>query len=128
MDDSEKLRYRFFLFIFGCIGSRLAFTIVSAFASNILLKILGIIALIPVFGWLYIMFIGKRDTGLEVFGEKIWWKDLRPLHTLLWATFSYMAINGSKRAWMVLFIDTMIGLSAFLIHHGRQGDFRLLLL
>ena len=127
MDDSEKLRYRFFLFIFGCIGSRLAFTIVSAFASNILLKILGIIALIPVFGWLYIMFVEKRDTGLEVFGDKIWWKDLRPLHTLLWATFSYMAINGNRKAWIVLFIDTMIGLSAFLIHHWRQGNFRLLL-
>lgn len=127
MDDSEKLRYRFFLFIFGCIGSRLAFTIVSAFASNILLKILGIIALIPVFGWLYIMFIGKRDTGLEVFGGKIWWKDLRPLHTLLWATFSYMAINGGRKSWIVLFIDTMIGLSAFLIYHWQQGDFELLL-
>jgi hypothetical protein len=128
MDDSNKLRYRFFLFIFGCIGSRLAFTALSAYASNTFLKILGIIALIPVFGWLYIMFIGKRDTGLEVFGEKIWWKDLRPLHTILWAIFSYMAINGNRRAWMVLFIDTMIGLSAFLIHHCRQGDFRLLLL
>jgi hypothetical protein len=120
MNDSEKLRYRFFLFIFGCIGSRLAFTALSAYASNTFLKILGIIALIPVFGWLYIMFIGKRDTGLEVFGEKIWWKDLRPLHTILWAIFSYMAINGNRKAWMVLFIDTMIGLSAFLIHHGRQ--------
>jgi len=127
MDDSEKLRYRFFLFIFGCIGSRLAFTALSAYASNTFLKILGIIALIPVFGWLYIMFIGKRDTGLEVFGEKIWWKDLRPLHTILWAIFSYMAISGNRKAWMVLFIDTMIGLSAFLIHHGQQGDFKLLL-
>jgi hypothetical protein len=128
MDDSDKLRYRFFLFIFGCIGSRLAITIVSAFASNILLKILGIIALIPVFGWLYIMFIGKRDTGLEVFGDKIWWKDLRLIHTLLWSAFSYMAINGNRKAWIVLFIDTLFGLLAFLVHHWREGNFRLLLL
>ena len=123
MDDSDKLRYRFFLFIFGCIGSRLAITIVSAFASNILLKILGIIALIPVFGWLYIMFIGKRDTGLEVFCDKIWWKDLRLIHTLLWAAFSYMAINGNRKAWIVLFIDTLFGLLAFLMHHWREGNF-----
>ena len=127
MNDSEKLRYRFFLFIFGCIGTRLSITTISAYASNTFLKIIGIGALIPVFGWLYIMFIGKRDTGLEVFGEKIWWKDLRPLHTLLWAIFSYTAISGNRKAWIVLFIDTMIGLSAFLIHHGQQGDFKLLL-
>ena len=128
MDDSDKLRYRFFLFIFGCIGSRLAITIVSAFASNILLKILGIIALIPVFGWLYIMFIGKRDTGLEVFGDKIWWKDLRLIHTLLWAAFSYMAINGNRKAWIVLLMDTVFGLISFLLFHWNEGNFNKLML
>ena len=128
MDDSDKLRYRFFLFIFGCICSRLAITAASAYASNILLKILGIIALIPVFGWLYLMFIGKRDTGLEVFGDKIWWKDLRLIHTLLWAAFSYMAITGNRKSWIVLLIDTLFGLLAFLVHHWREGNFRLLLL
>jgi len=121
---SKKLKTRFLLFLFGCIGSRLALTAISAYSTGIFLKLLGLLALGPVIGWLYIIFIGKRDTGLEVFGDKIWWKDLRPLHTLLWATFSYMAITGNRKAWIVLLTDTLFGLSAFLIYHWQQGDFR----
>lgn len=121
---SKKLKTRFLLFLVGCIGSRLALTAISAYSTGTFLKLLGLLALGPVIGWLYIIFIGKRDTGLEVFGDKIWWKDLRPLHTLLWATFSYMAISGNRKAWIVLLTDTLFGLSAFLVYHWRQGDFK----
>ncbi len=123
----NTIQYRFILFLFGCIGSRLAFTTLSAFASTYLLKILGIISLIPVIGWFYIIFIGKRDTGLEVFGSKIWWKHLRPIHMILWGLFSYLAIFGNKNAWLVLLVDTFFGLGAFLQHHWSQGNFKNLL-
>lgn len=126
--NSKTLKSRFLLFLFGCIGSRLAFTAISAYSRGIFLKLLGLVALGPVIGWLYIIFIGKRDTGLEVFGDKIWWKDLRPIHTLLWATFSYMAITGNRNAWIVLLADTLFGLSAFLVYHWQQGDFKKVLL
>ena len=131
MDKTDKLKTktlktRFLLFLIGCIGSRLALTVISAYSTGIFLKLLGLLALGPVIGWLYIIFIGKRDTGLEVFGDKIWWKDIRPIHTLLWATFSYMAITGNRKAWIVLLIDTLFGLSAFLVYHWRQGNFRLI--
>ena len=127
VDKSKTLKSRFLLFLFGCIGSRLAFTVISAYSSPFFLKLLGLVALGPVIGWLYIIFIGERDTGFEVFGDKIWWKDLRPIHTLLWATFSYMAITGNRQAWIILLIDTLFGLSAFLIYHWRQGDFKKIL-
>jgi hypothetical protein len=120
----NPIKIRFFLFLFGCIGSRLAFTIVSAFASSFILRILGLIALIPVIGWLYIIFIGKRDTGLEVLGNKIWWKNLRPIHALLWGFFAYLAITGNRQAWLVLLIDTLFGLSAFLVHHWLEDNFK----
>jgi len=127
VDKSKTLKSRFFLFLFGCIGSRLAVTVISAYSTGTFLKLLGLIALGPVIGWLYIIFIGKRDTGLEVFGDKIWWKDLRPIHTLIWATFSYMAITGNRNAWIVLLADTLFGLSAFLVYHWQQGDFKKLI-
>jgi hypothetical protein len=122
MATEMQLKFRFLLFIFGCIGSRLAFTIVSAFASGWFLRVLGLIALGPVIGWFYIIFIGKRDTGLEVLGEKIWWKNLRPIHMLLWAFFAYLAIMSNHNAWIVLLIDTLFGLGAFLVHHYQEGN------
>ena len=120
----NTIKIRFFLFLFGCIGSRLAVTAVSAFASGWFLTLIGILALIPVAGWFYIIFIGKRDTGLEVLGDKIWWKNLRPIHMLLWGFFAYLAITGNRKAWIVLLIDTLFGLSSFLIHHYMEGNFK----
>lgn len=119
----NPLKIRFFLFLVFCIGSRLLFTAVSAVSSGWILKMLGLIALIPVVGWFYIIFIGKRDTGIEVFGDKIWWKNLRPIHMLLWGTFAYLAISGNPRAWIILLVDTLFGLTSFLVYHWFAGDF-----
>lgn len=118
---------RFFLFIFFCIGTRLLFTAISAFAYGWFLQLLGLIAFIPVIGWFYIIFIGKRDTGIEVLGDKIWWQKIRPIHMLLWGFFGYLAIKGNRNAWIILLIDTLFGLSAFLVHHWLAGNFQKLL-
>jgi len=120
---ANPIQIRFFLFLVFCIGSRLSFTVISAFASGWFLMLLGIIALIPVVGWLYIIFIKRRDTGIEVLGDKIWWQNLRPIHLLLWSLFSYLAINGNRNAWVVLLVDTLFGLVAFLSHHYFAGNF-----
>jgi len=97
------------------------FTIVSAFAYGWVLTVLGLLALIPVYGWFYIIFFGKRDTGLEVFGGKIWWQNLRPVHMLLWGFFSYLAVTGNRKAWIVLLVDTLLGAGAFFVNHWRTG-------
>jgi hypothetical protein len=35
-----------------------------------------------------------------------------------------MAITGNRNAWIVLLADTLFGLSAFLVYHWQQGDFK----
>ncbi len=119
----NPIKIRFFLFLFGCIGSRLAITAISAFSTGWFLRLLGYFALIPVIGWAYIIFIGKRDTGIEVLGDKIWWKHLRPVHMILWGLFAYLAISGNSKAWIILLFDTLFGLGAFTIYHWSQGNF-----
>jgi hypothetical protein len=106
----------------GCMGSRLLFTVVSGLSYGWFLQLLGFVALIPVLGWFYIMFITPRDTGFELFGDKIWWKNLRPVHTILWIFFAYLAVTKNKLAWVVLLLDTILGLSSFLLFHWVEGN------
>ena len=118
----HRLRIRFCLFLFGCIGSRLLFTLCSAYATGTALFALGIVACIPVIGWLFIMWVAPRNRGMETLYEPIWWQSLRPFHAILWGSFAYAAIMGIPSAWKILLLDTGLGLSSFLIHHAQTGD------
>jgi hypothetical protein len=119
----NTIQKRFLLFLIGCIGTRLAFTFLAKEINISYLPYIGYLALLPVIGWFYIIFIGSRDMGAEVFGEKIWWKNLRIIHMTLYATFAYLAINKNKEAWLVLLGDTLFGLSSFIVHHYKEGNF-----
>lgn len=120
MNDIQK---RFLLFIIGCIGTRSFFVYIAKNASSKYLELLGYLALLPAIGFMYIYLTGSRQTGAEVFGEKIWWNDLRPIHSLLYFLFSYNAIIGNNRAWMYLLVDVIFGLVSFLVFHFKNGDF-----
>ena len=119
----NNIQKRFLLFLFGCIGIRSLFVIISKNADVKYLKYMGYLALLPAIGFIYIYLTGSRKTGQEVFGEKIWWNDLRPLHALFYFLFAYNAIIGNKNAWMYLLIDVLIGLISFLFFHYQNGDF-----
>ncbi len=108
---------RFLLFLIGCIGSRSLLVYIAKNINTTWLKYMGYLALLPAIGFMYIYLSGSRKTGPEVFGDKIWWNNLRPIHSLLYILFSYNAINGNKNSWMYLFIDVVIGLISFLVHH-----------
>jgi hypothetical protein len=114
MDNMQK---RMLLFLIGCIGTRLLFVYIAKNSSVQLLKYLGYIALLPAIGFMYIFLTGSRKTGAEVFGEKIWWNNLRPVHSLLYFTFAYNSIQGNKQSWIFLLADVSIGFIAFLSHH-----------
>ena len=120
MNDIQK---RFLLFLIGCIGTRSLFVLIAKNAGPKYLPLLGYLALLPAIGFMYIYLTGSRKTGGEVFGEKIWWNDLRPIHSLFYFLFAYNAIVGNNTAWMYLLVDVIFGLSSFLIFHFKNGDF-----
>lgn len=83
----------------------------------------GYIGLIISIGFAYIYIFNKRKTGNETFGKKIWWNNLRPIHSLLYLIFAYLAINKKKTAYIPLLFDVIIGLISFLIYHYSIGSF-----
>jgi hypothetical protein len=110
---------RMLLFLIGCIGMRSLFAYAASIASVGVLRVMGWLALLPAIGFMYIYLTGARKTGAEVFGEKIWWNSLRPVHSALYFAFAWMAINGVRgMAWKVLVADVVLGLSAFLANRA----------
>jgi hypothetical protein len=120
MNDIQK---RILLFLIGCIGLRSLFVVIAKYINVNYLKYLGYLALLPAIGFIYIYLTGSRKTGAETFGAKIWWNNLRPIHSLLYFIFAYNAIIGNRQAWIYLLVDVLIGLLSFLIYHYAQGDF-----
>jgi hypothetical protein len=118
----DTLHKRFLLFLIGCLGTRFLFVYIAKTVSTEYLPYLGYLALLPAVGFFYIFFTKSRQTGAEVFGEKIWWNDLRPVHGTLYALFAYNAINKNTYSWVYLLVDVLIGLSSFLIHHYSVGN------
>jgi hypothetical protein len=102
------------LFFIGCIGSRLALTFFIKNQNNYNLPIYGYIGLIPALGFLYNFFTYNiKKKGF--FGGKIWWNNLRIVHSLLYLSFSIFSINKKKYSWIPLLIDVIIGFISFII-------------
>ena len=108
------------LFLGGCIGSRTALTLLARAKPEVAQKY-WYLALFPVTGWLWIKFIQPRDTGIETFGEPIWWQELRMYHAALWTIFAIAAKDGREDAWLALAADTTLGLGAWMQHRGLEA-------
>ena len=120
----NTIQKRFLLFLIGCIGTRSLFVYLAKIANKTYLHYLGYLSLLPAFGFIYLFLSGSRQTGKEVFGDKIWWNNLRPIHGLLYLLFAYNAINGNKFAWVYLLIDVIVGLVSFVGFHYYNNDFK----
>jgi hypothetical protein len=105
---------RMFLFLFGCMGTRLG--LVWFAKKPEFLKPMAFLAAAISIGFMYIWANGLRKTGAETFGDKIWWNDLRPVHSILYAVFAVMDYNGNENSWKVLLLDITIGFTAWARH------------
>ena len=113
---------RALLFWIGCMGTR-SLAVWLAYSKPQLLPILGGLAAAIALGYLIIYFGHLRTTGAEVFGDVIWWNDLRPVHALLYAAFAYLALHKHPLAWTLLAADVMLGAGAWLVHHQLTSSF-----
>jgi hypothetical protein len=118
MDSMTK---RMILFLGGCIPTRLLLTfLVKTYYNSNLINYLGYITLMIGIGFFTVYFLGIRKTGLETDGKPIWWNSLRPIHGTLYLTSGLTIFFGKREyAWIPLLIDTLFGLSAFLVKHQK---------
>lgn len=120
----NTLQKRFLLFLIGCIGTRTLFVIVSKNIYVKYLPYLGYLAIIQSISFFYLFFTGARKTGPEVFGGKIWWNNLRPIHATIYALFAYNAINKNPNSWIYLLIDVILGFVSFVSFHYINSDLK----
>jgi hypothetical protein len=114
----SPIQKRFLLFLLLCIPARLGLTVLAKYIPLKFLPLMGIVFLIIGLSFLYLNLFNKRLTGLETGGDVIWWNDLRPVHGFLALIFGILAISKVKEAWIVLLIDTILGLVSFLAYHS----------
>lgn len=112
------LQKRTALFLIGCIGTRSLFAWMAAVSSPAVQQWLAYAALVPAAGFLWIWATGARQTGPEVFGARIWWNALRPVHAALYLSFAAAVLGWQwPHAWVFLAADVVLGLAAFVWHH-----------
>lgn len=82
------------LFFGLCIPSRLAIAYITSkcISTPCLLAFSGI-AIAQAVAWLLIFTrVFPRDIGIETFGKRIWWNNLRPVHAVLHLLFAFTSL------------------------------------
>jgi len=113
----NNVHKRIILFLLGCIGTRAGLTYFVKNNYEKYREILVFLLLIPAIGFTYIYANDLRKTGREVFGDKIWWNNLRPFHALMYFSSAVLVYNKNKKAYLPLALDTSVGLISFTYYH-----------
>ena len=97
-----------------CLTVRFSLAYFSYVLPSVKVRQLSYLALLPIIGWLNIIFFSPRDSGIEVPNGKIWWQNMRPVHVLMYIIFFLLAQFKTNLAWIPLFIDPLIGIGAWI--------------
>tara|TARA_B110000037_G_scaffold4340_1_gene4725 strand:- start:969 stop:1337 length:369 start_codon:yes stop_codon:yes gene_type:complete len=111
----NKIQKRVLTFFFGCVVARLFLVILAYNTPKNYLPLLGYLAMIPAVGFLYNYLYSTRAKGFT--GGKIWWNNLRPIHSFLYASFAFYAIQKNTGSFKILLLDLIIGKTATLFHY-----------
>ena len=121
----KDMQKRILTFMVICIGARLGLAYLAKNLSGKWSLLLATIIAAMGMGFLIIYFGGLRKTGAETGGKPIWWNILRPIHGVLYLIAAGLLFYR-HRCWgsQVIIVDTLIGLTAFLLYHLREGNIK----
>jgi hypothetical protein len=115
--------YRLTLFLFGCIGTRLAIGLFirSRYSVGVIATIMALLLCLMGSGFIIIFLGGLRKTGAETGGDVIWWNNLRPFHGVMYLMAGFYLYKGQTMySSTIILADTLFGLVAWLLYHGSQ--------
>lgn len=121
----NNIQKRFLYYLLFCIGTRMVLTILAKNLTKEKVKYMSFITLVMGLGFLYIYAFGSKraDNQLEWANAKIWWNDYRIIHGILYTSFSILGILKINKAWILLGLDTLLGLILFLHYHYISGNY-----
>lgn len=104
------------LFLFGCIPVRLLIAALTYKIDEKYLPYLAVVFLAIGISFIYLYLSNSRLKAPEAGGET-WWKNLRPIHGMLYITAGIYALKKSRTAAILLVVDVIFGLAAFIQHN-----------
>jgi hypothetical protein len=104
--------YIIYIFLFVCMGTRLAISMIAKYIDHNYLPYMAIFTTMISLGFLRVFILNSPKIGF--FGNPIWWQNYRIIHSINFGIFSFLAVNKNSNAWIILFADAMLGLMFFL--------------
>ena len=89
----NNLHLRMLGFLIGCIGIRLYIVYLAKTIDPKYLPYMGLLAILISFIFALIYLLDLRKTGMETFGNEIWWNYLRPYHAGFYLIFALALSN-----------------------------------
>lgn len=118
---------RILTFLFGCILLRSILVYLAYYFKEnkhqYFLYLLSAVCFLIGLSMVLIYFgIGRESADKQLLGWKdddpvLWWNDLRIIHGFLFILFAILTSLNYNNTWIILLIDTLIGISAWRIHH-----------
>ena len=94
---------------------RIALAIFAKILNPKYLPIMGVATLFISAGFLSAFLFSKKKVG--AFGGEVWWNNMRLVHSIVYLVFAICAIMKKSWSWLILLLDVVIGLLAFLLHY-----------
>ena len=110
---ATTIETRIKLFFLICLPVRIGLVLLAYIIPLKYLQIMGYITLVVSVRFAY-LFKNYKSGDKGGFGGNLWWNNMRLVHSITYLIFSLMAIRKSRKAYLLLIADIIIGAISFI--------------
>ena len=90
-----------YLFLFVCLAIRIGFVLIAKFYNSFWFGVFGFVI---AFTFLYNFLMENKK---DIVHKKIWWNNIRLVHSLNYFTFAILTMTKSQYAYVPLMVDVI---------------------